>query len=298
MNQELLDKWLNGEISPSEMEVLKMDPNFTEYLKIDAFVKQIEMPSHDTTESLATLKKRVAQPKEPKVFKLTSLLKYAAVAAIVLMVGYFYMTSLPQTFKTELAQKEIFELPDSSNVILNENSQLSFKKANWDENRSLDLQGEAFFEVAKGNTFDVHTHNGIVSVLGTRFNVLARENSFEVVCYEGLVQVTFLNDSMKLSPGQKARLKDGKLVSEEKYTTQPGWIHDESTFNNVKVEAVLEELKSVYNIHVITENIDVDLRYTGTFTNSNLDAALQTITLPLGIDYAIENKNVILFTKE
>lgn len=213
MNQELLDKWLNGEISPSELEVLKRDPNFTEYLKIDAFVKQIQMPSHDASESLAALKKRVSQPKEPKLIQLNSFLKYAAAAVLVFTVGYFYLNSLPQTFETELAQKEEFVLPDNSNVILNENSSLSYQKGKWNENRSLELQGEAFFEVITGNTFEVQTDHGTVSVLGTRFNVLARENSFEVVCYEGLVEVTYANDLMKLFPGQKARLKDGKLVS-------------------------------------------------------------------------------------
>ena len=298
MNQELLDKWLNGEISPSEMEVLKMDPNFAEYLKIDALVKQIEMPSHDTSEDLAELKKRIAQPKKPKVIKLTSFLKFAAAAAIILMVGYFFIASLPQTFNTELAQKETFKLPDNSNVILNENSQLSFKKGNWNENRSLDLEGEAFFEVTNGNTFDVHTTHGTVSVLGTKFNVSDRAGTLSVVCYEGLVMVTSRGNNIKLTPGEAATFTNDSFFSEKKYTTQPGWIHNESTFKNVKVEAVLKELKSVYSINVITENIDVDLRYTGSFTNMNLDAALQTITLPLGLRYAIGNKNVTLFNKE
>jgi len=103
---------------------------------------------------------------------------------------------------------------------------------------------------------------------------------------------------VELSPGNKVYLKNGVLVPDKKFTTQPGWIMNESTFQNVKILAVLDELKSVYSIDVITENIDVDLRYTGSFTNRDLDAALQTITLPLGLNYTLENKNVTIFAKD
>ena len=298
MNMELLDKWLNGGISLSEMEVLKKDPAFTDYLKIDTFVKHLEMPSQDVSEGLIALKEERSLSQKPKVIKLSSFIKVAAAAAIILLVGYIYTPSLPQTFNTQLAQKETVELPDNSNVILNENSQLSFKKGNWDKNRSLQLDGEAYFEVSKGNVFDVLTNHGTVSVLGTRFNVYDRDNRFEVVCYEGLVGVTHMDNYMELSPGEKVYLENGALVADKKYTAQPSWIHNESTFKNVKIEAVLQELKSVYSINLITENIDVDLRYTGSFTNRDLESALQTITLPLGLNYAIENKNVTIFTED
>jgi len=125
-----------------------------------------------------------------------------------------------------------------------------------------------------------------------------RKDSFEVVCYEGAVGVKFKDTYIKLSPGDKAILRKDKLISEKKHTIKPGWIHDESTFKNKAIALVLEELKSVYSINIITKNIDVDLRYTGSFTNLDLEAALETITLPLGLEYAIENKNVTLFAKE
>jgi len=189
-------------------------------------------------------------------------------------------------------------LPENSQVILNEDSHLSFNEKNWNENRSLSLEGEAYFEVTKGAVFDVNTNHGTVTVLGTKFNVNDRNDSFEVVCYEGSVGVKYEKTYLKLSPGDKAVLRNGKLVSEKKHTTQPGWIHDESTFKNKPIDMVLQELKSVYAINIITKNIDVDLRYTGSFTNLDLEVALETITLPLGLEYAIENKNVTLFEKD
>jgi len=298
MNDKLLDKWLNGSLSPSEMEAMKEHPEFMEYLKIDSFVKDIDMPSQDPSEGLNHLKQKLVSKQKTKVIRLGTWLKVAAAAIIVVSVGYFYSTSLPENFSTQVTQTQTLQLPDNSQVILNENSHLSFKENNWDENRSLTLEGEAYFEVTKGNVFDVHTEHGTVTVLGTKFNINDRKDSFEVVCYEGSVGVKFGDTYLKLAPGDKAILENDQLISAKKHTTQPGWIHDESTFNNKSIELVLEELKSVYAINIITKNIDVDLRYTGSFTNLDLEAALETITLPLGLEYAIDNKNVTLFEKD
>jgi transmembrane sensor len=298
MKQDLLDKWLNGDISPSEMEELKQNPIFLEYLKIDAAVKQIETPSQDVSEGLKALKEKYLPHQKPGVIKLAPYLKIVAAASIILFIGYYYISSLPENFNTQPAQTQLLKLPDGSGVTLNENSHLSFIKTNWDNNRSITLEGEAYFEVKKGTAFDVLTTNGIVSVLGTKFNIYDRGNSFKVVCFEGLVGVTQSNNYVELSPGDKVYLENGLLVLDKKYTTQPGWITNESSFKNVKILAVLDELKSVYAINVITENIDVDLRYTGSFTNRDLDAALQTITLPLGLNYILENKNVTIYAKD
>lgn len=298
MNRELLDKWLTGTISPSELEVLKQDPAFIDYLKIDSFMKRLELPDTPASQGLGDLKARMTQPKKGKVIRLAPWLKFAAAAAVILMLGYFYIASLPTSFETQLAQTEIFELPDRSRVTLNENSEVTFRKNKWDEDRKVTLNGEAFFEVDKGKRFEVHTEHGVVSVLGTKFNVSDRDGVFKVMCFEGLVKVTYKGNDKQLTAGEIITLSDDASYSEKKYTSRPAWIYDESSFENISLKWVLEELKSVYDINIITENIDVDLQYTGSFTNTNLDSALQTITLPLSLDYVIENKNVILVAKD
>lgn len=298
MNQELLDKWLNGTISASEMEVLKQDVAFRDYLKIDSFMKRLDMPDKSASEGLTDIKQRLATSSKPKVFQLSPLLKFAAAAAVLLLVGYFYIASLPSTFETEVAQNQVLELPDRSQVTLNESSEITFRKNKWDEDRLVHLRGEAFFEVAKGKRFEVHSEQGIVSVLGTKFNVSDRDGVFGVSCYEGLVEVTFNGQDFELSAGNGLSIAGGVIISEKKHTMRPGWIYDESSFENTRVKWVLEELKSVYGINIISENIDVDLQYTGSFTNTDLDSALQTITLPLRLEYVIENKNVILSAKD
>jgi len=298
MNQKLLDKWLNGELSASEMEAMRADPVFAEYLKMDSFVKRLELPSQDISEGLKDLKAKRNASSQPKVFKLSPIIKFAAAAAVILMMGYFYMASLTSHYETQVAETQRLQLPDRSQVILNENSQLQFDKKNWNENRTLQLTGEAYFEVAKGEVFDVHSKQGIVSVLGTKFNILDRSGTFSVVCYEGLVQVVRKDHLIKLAAGESVSFTNDSLLTERKYTSLPAWIHNETSFEKAKITWVITELESLYDINIITENIDVDLQYTGSFTNTNLEAALQTITLSLGLDYVIENKNVTIFAKE
>ncbi len=298
MNRELLDKWLNGTISPSELDELKQDAAFQEYLKIDSFMKRLDLPDTSVSEGLDNLKKRISEPSKGKVIRLSPLLKIAAAAAVILLVGYIYLTSIPTDFETKLAETQLLELPDKSRVTLNENSELKFNHRNWDENRKVELRGEAYFEVAKGKKFEVVTEHGSVEVLGTKFNGSDRTGIFRVTWYEGLVRIIYNGQATEIRPGNAISLSGGKINSEKKYTTQPGWLHNESSFENVRLKWVLEELKTVYNVNIISENIDVDLRYTGSFTNTDLDSALQTITLPMRLEYAIENNNVILTPKE
>jgi len=295
MNDQLLDKWLNGTLSPSEMEALKGDPVFIEYLKIDGFIKRLDVPSQEPSEGLHALKTTLHSKKKNTIFRLQPWMKVAAAAIVVLTVGYFYNASLSENFSTQLSETAQIELPDSSQVILNENSHLAFQENRWDQNRNLTLDGEAYFEVSKGATFQVISNHGTVTVLGTKFNIYDRNEQFKVVCYEGSVGVRFQQSYLKLLPGDVAVLKEGQLVSEKNHTLLPRWIKNESSFEDTSLSLVLGELKSIYSVNIITENIDVDLRYTGSFTNLDLETALETITLPLGLRYSIENKNVILF---
>jgi ferric-dicitrate binding protein FerR (iron transport regulator) len=113
------------------------------------------------------------------------LLRIAAV--LVIGIGLFF-ASVPMQTTTELTQNKMqktFLLPDDSEVTLNSASQIEYKKWNWTDHRELQLEGEAFFKVTKGQTFDVLTRLGKVTVVGTQFNVKARGDRFEVICFEG-----------------------------------------------------------------------------------------------------------------
>ena len=300
MNKQLLDKWLNGLHTAEDLKVLEKDPTFAMYRKIDLFAKRIELPEVNTETSLQVLKSKLKQTPQTKskVRTLPILLKIAAVLAL-LVASYVFINSLPTTTHTQIAQTKTLVLPDSSEVVLNENSEISYKENSWKEARELSLEGEAYFKVAKGKTFTVNTSQGSVTVLGTQFNVKARNGKFEVICYEGSVAVKHDSRKIRLEAGSGVTITNGEIQNSIVLVSKPEWIGNESSYDNVRIADVLSELETNYGITVTTQNIDVTLRFTGSYTHTDLDAALQTITLPLGLTYAFNNEtNISIFPTE
>jgi len=297
MDTRLLDKWLNGTHTAEDLTILETFPEFAAYQKIDSYAKQIEIPSFNTEAGLQDVKEKLATKtkKTSKVRTLPLLLKVAAVLAI-LAASYVFINSLPTTVTTQVAETKSVALPDSSEVLLNGNSELSFNENNWGKSRELKLTGEAYFKVAKGEKFTVQTTLGTVEVLGTQFNVIENGENFSVRCFEGLVAVTHNNKTIELAKGKSATLKDGVLQIAEIFTNKPIWIANESSYDNIRITDVLHDFETTYNTTVITKNIDVTLRYTGSYTHKDLEAALQTITIPLGLTYTIESETSIIIS--
>jgi len=294
MNEKLLHKYLNNEITEAELKQLKASGEYEDYLQISAFTSQLQTPAFDKEAAWNQLSKKVK--KESKVvslFNYKNLLKYAAVLALI-VTGFLYVTNLSTTLTAPLAEKKSFALPDQSEVVLNAGSMIEYNKNSWNKNRKLTLDGEAFFKVAKGKKFDVITNQGVVSVLGTQFNVQSRDHHFHVTCYEGKVAVAFNDNTLQLSAGESVIIEEGEIISQQKVSTlQPGWMFDESSFENKPLWWVLEELQRQYKVTITIENIDKNTRYTGAFTHTNLDAALKTVCMPLGLKYTIHQNGKV-----
>jgi transmembrane sensor len=79
--------------------------------------------------------------------------------------------------------------------------------------------------------------------------------------------------------------------------SEPDWFHDESSFRSVPLKFVIDELELQYNVTVATEDVDVNQLFTGSFSHKNLDIALKAITIPVNLQYEI-NENKIVLTVE
>ena len=168
-------------------------------------------------------------------------------------------------------------------------------KNNWKNKRDVTLQGEAFFKVAKGSSFNVITESGTVTVYGTQFNVKQRENYFEVICYEGLVGVTHNSHETKLKPGDSFLIIDGKKIAKEKENAPtPSWINNESRFKSLPFKEVIAEFERQYNVNFTLLNIDSDYIFTGSFPHDNIEKALKLITLPSHLTYSKKEHSIIL----
>ena len=297
--ENLIKKWLDDELNAHELEAFKKLEDYDELILLDANLQHFKAEDYDTSIELNKLKAAIktVENNKPKTTWFKPLLRIAAILAICFSV-YYYTTTLDTTITTLASEKTSIELPDASNVSLNAESLITFNRKKWNDARDVQLEGEAFFKVAKGSTFNVITETGKVTVYGTEFNVKQRDNYFEVICYEGLVGVTYKSQQTKLSPGDSFLIMDGKLIAKEKETnTTPSWLHNESQFESLPYIQVIAEFERQYNVKINSDAVDTDQLFTGGFSHNNIDVALKSITLPLHLTYS-KTKNTITLKRE
>ena len=302
MQKELLiQKWLDGELSEAELKAFKKLPEYESYNKLSEKALLFKDTSYNVDLEFLNLKSKIKErdTSASKVRWIKPLLRIAAIFIIGLAVYYSPIYDDTTVVKTLASNTTSVELPDKSSVKLNAESSLNYKKRNWKKNREVNLVGEAYFKVAKGSQFDVVTWSGKVSVLGTQFNVKQRVNYFEVTCYEGLVSVTYKNRVIKLPAGKTFKIIDGAVIEGESRDSAPTWANKYlSSFKSVPYSEVIQEFERQYNIKIEANNIDTDQLFSGSFTNTNKELALKSITLPLKLKYNKEDNTKIVLTKE
>ncbi len=292
-----LSRWINGELSPEELHEFQSHPEYEYYMKIMAGADALDLKAYDIDTALNTIKSKRNTSSQKNTKPVIKLLPYfAAAASIVIVFGLFLFNS-NDSFTTSFGEQLAVTLPDGSEMILNARSEASFDKNNWDTNRTVSLDGEAYFKVKKGSTFTVTTTNGEVAVLGTEFNVQSQSSFFEAVCYEGKVSVNSKQDNIILTAGKGYR-KIARHSSENlTFEAQaPSWITNTSSFRSVPLRYVFKELEDQYNITINTKSIDTGIIYTGTFPNNNIDVALKTVFSTLGLQYQLlqDGKTVVV----
>ena len=223
----------------------------------------------------------------------------AASIAILLAAGWWRTSSsvdTPLVVSTERTETSKEILPDGSLVSMNAVSNITYVPGKWQEERTILLEGEAFFEVEKGSPFIVKTSLGQVEVLGTSFNVEARDGIFRVNCYTGKVKVTTsTGETTILTPQKGVVLQNGTLqertISNRNDIAWQDQIHH---FDNVPLDEVFTALERQYAIDV-QYPADIGKRqYAGFFKSNDLEEALQTICWPLSLQFSLDGQQVTI----
>ena len=178
--EDLINKWLDHNLSQKELEAFENSDAFESFQKIDWAASQHKAPEYNVETAWNTFSESLPHSNPTKRSK-TAWFKYAASIAAMLLIGFFIFNNVNDNLEIveTVAQNQIeFNLPDASNVTLNLASTITYDAANWNDNRSLNLNGEAFFKVSKGQKFTVNTPSVTVEVLGTQFNVYQRNKFF------------------------------------------------------------------------------------------------------------------------
>lgn len=253
-------------------------------------------------EALLKLKKRIAE--NPASFKVkrysaSSIFIYSSLAAgLLLLFGLWriYVFNPTTAVRVEKASHMSYSLPDGSLVKINSDSKISYKK-DFLKNRRIIIEGEAWFDVTKGESFVISTKNADIKILGTSFNLFSRDSEFKVSCISGKIMVTDKNTSISINPGESAILKDNQLVSfeDKNISTASSWTEGEFYFENAPLKTIFKELERQFNVKFELQIADEKF-FTGSFSNINISTALEIVCQPMGLNYEIGSKNKIIIS--
>ena len=294
-DDKMLAKWLNNELDEKELKAFMDTPEYSTYNRIKEYSAQLTVPEADMDALYARIEANKNRP--AKVKTLSPWIGRVA-AMLILMLGatYFLYTSKTTTEFAEAGQRTEFLLPDNSSVTLNAGSEVDYRAWNWKNNRKLQLDGEAYFKVAKGQTFDVVTAMGKVTVVGTQFNVKARDNRFDVTCFEGKVRVASNDNTILLTPGMSVAFDNGRQIdmpSDE--NTQPGWLTYEVKYKQEKLGRIINEMKRQYRIDIeLTDKQIAAMTHSGSIPMNNLNDALEIIETAHNIKSKKAGNKIIL----
>ncbi len=288
----LLARWLEGELDAAELAALEKDPRYANFVRIRSNFEQITRPQFDGVPMLEDILQ--LEKNRIRVVPLYRKSWFQTVAAsIVLLVGLAFIFTRPENMKAANGKTVAFTLPDNSAVVLNAGSESSYSDWNWDNNRNISLDGEAYFRVAKGKKFSVNTPLGTVTVLGTQFNVKAREGRLDVVCYEGRVRVQYNGKETVLTPHQALLVENGIAKVDAMEAEKPKWIDGELEFTYEKLPAILSEIERRYDVE-----INMELRpaktFSGTIPGNDIDAALKVLSRLYHLEVDKHGKTIFL----
>ncbi|WP_372639580.1 FecR family protein [Ancylomarina sp.] len=195
-------------------------------------------------------------------------------------------------------------LPDNSRVELNANSSLTYHPYWWRFSREVKFEGEAFFNISKGNRFDIVSRSGSTSILGTSFNIYTRKNNYKVTCFTGKVRVLsnmtkeevvlYSKDFASINRNGQIELETGINVKEKTM-----WRDHIFFFTATPIQQVFEEIELQYDIRIVKKDL-AKIPYTGNFKKSNsVDEVLNWVCLPLGLEYSkVSSKKYIVGSKQ
>jgi len=287
-----IEEWANSH--PDHQK--KLEDYRTILIKSEFRLHDIQVDEHQALERLNQRLERERKIKKPVRILL---LRWAAVVAIFLTIGWLaYFNLSNKELKVATANQILTQvLPDGSTAILNKQTSLSFKGGAFSKNRAVQLKGEAFFKVSanKSKPFIIQVNNVQVTVVGTAFNVSGKGNKTVVNVESGIVRVSHHGDDLRLTAGE------GVVVAENQsklYKTEiRGKLYNyyysgELICDGTPLSDLIPVLNEKFNANIVIVNPNLRaLPISTTFKNESLREILLVIseTFKIKVTYGKES---------
>ena len=302
---ELLEKYGKGNCSEAEAQAVEKWLDYKGgFENMEDDFKATPHLEENLWNRIKTTKAKIPKTRKSNFYNLNG---WGIAASIMVLIGLgtFLLFSHNRTiYETDAGELKTLVLYDGTKVILNVASTLKVPKDFGEENRSIALNGEAYFEVTKDslNPFIVRTNESVTTVLGTKFNLSAyRDETNTLTLDEGIVlfydKANESDSGTLLIPEEQATLDKGTLT---KKTVDPSihraWVQKKLVFEDQSFPSVVRDLERFYGIDIEVKKQGLNNRkYNGTHTDPPLESLLEDMGFVFKFEFRKEGNTILIF---
>jgi len=268
-------------------------------------------------------KANISAKRQPQSFQKRRNSSFMVIASILILffIGGYFLTdnSSPSTAHehtakllektTSKGQRSSILLRDGSKVTLNSETTITYNDNFGLDNRNIQLDGEAFFEVTKNKNlpFTVISEHLETRALGTSFNVrdFADEANASIALATGEVKVNRTAVALRTS---NVILKPNEQITLDK-TSQDwlktdfdpdhvlSWRKNNLYFNDMYLADIIKTLERWYNVKIAVKGAGIEkLKYEGTgkFERQSLENILGSLGYTMGFSSSVNEKQIII----
>lgn len=320
--KNLCKKYLQGTLSENDRErllyALKSDVGINAWLRQSIEMEDDAIPDGVRERVLRNVRGTASHGAEEEHLQLRlwqhRVWQYVAavVAAVLMMTGIGMLTghllsSSRQgaegllSIRTGVGERSNVTLPDGTEVQLNTKTTVTYDCSMPNDERRVQVDGEAYFKVAKDaeHPFVVSADGVDVACLGTAFNIrnYGEERNISVLLTEGKVRVSAGDADLTMEPNSRVVFDKGsqsmskQLVNPDNYIC---WLNNEIRYNDHTMEEIAAELARNYNIRiVITSDKLREERFTGYLGHSSLRNVLEVLSMTSNARYYFDQDTVV-----
>ncbi len=327
LSEDIINKYLTGQCSEEELVEVnawmkESEENARQLFRMEEIYHLGKFNQYTDRQQMARAEKQLYKKldeekrKQNKILRMHRWMKYAAMIAVILVIGggsgyWLYQNGNNQHMMVAVANEGIVKeiiLPDGTKVWLNNSATLKYPREFSEKARNIYLDGEAYFEVTKNRhkPFTVQSDAMRVRVLGTTFNFKCDKNYriAEVTLIEGEIEVKGNKEEGQiiLAPGQRAELNknNGRLTVKQVDAKMDAVWHDNLIpFQKADIFTISKALERFYDIKIIlSPDMRADKTYSGVLKKkSTIESVLKSLQNSISIDYKIVGNNIFISPK-
>jgi len=330
VNKQLIRKYLKGECSPSELQIMKLflQREDAQHLIDQVWAEEWEefQEQEISDQEIATWKERFTKkrlqfnslPVNKSGGRFFTLRNVAVWLTLILSLGTWYgiIRLKRQETRTAVAvtifervnangQRIQIRLSDGSVVYLSGGSKLRYPSRFIGNTREISLEGEAFFEVAKNpkRPFIIRTGSIRTLVVGTSFRINAfKDKPFLVEVATGKVRISHQQGNHQkqlatLTPGQSMLWENNRaILGEINADDLSEWKNGRLVFNGATLKEMALVFERWYGVDIIFKNqVKAGQHTTITLTaNVPLSDIMEVLASTAKFQYKIQGRQVII----